>query len=352
MTLLRFGTLLAVAALAGCVGEAPDTGTRGIPQSLMDDGLECEVIDFDELVGGTFSGVLDPLTTTVLGVDVDFQITGWTDLSDCGTGQVVIFDTSVPSYYDPDLVEAGQSVTPNLLNVAAHQSCRTPGIPNDADVPGTMRFTFPDGEWYVAGFAALDQEGPGDGESIALRIDVVTDGTTVATTDITTDYADAVEFVDVVPAALFTNTLDFDFTGSGAIDEIEICRPEEEMGEEGCTPGYWKQPHHFDSWPVSTDMGFGDAFDGFCDMYDVDLVRPERGTICDLTLLEALGTRGGGPNALARAAAAAWLNTGAIAYPYSRAQVEMKVEGAMMSGDFEDAAGDLDDANNLGCPLD
>lgn len=26
------------------------------------------------------------------------------------------------------------------------------------------------------------------------------------------------------------------------------CVPEEELGAEGCTPGYWKQEHHFGNW--------------------------------------------------------------------------------------------------------
>ena len=64
-------------------------------------------------------------------------------------------------------------------------------------------------------------------------------------------------------------------------------------GGEGCTPGYWKQPHHFDSWTNYTPS----------DEYDVIFGVPY-----DKTLLEALRTGGGGEKALGRHATAGLLN--------------------------------------------
>jgi len=65
--------------------------------------------------------------------------------------------------------------------------------------------------------------------------------------------------------------------------------------DEGCTPGYWKQKQHFDSWPsgllpetLFSDV-FEDAFPG-------------------LSLLDALQLKGGGLNALGRHTVAALLN--------------------------------------------
>lgn len=63
---------------------------------------------------------------------------------------------------------------------------------------------------------------------------------------------------------------------------------------EGCTPGYWKQPHHFDSWVGYTpntlfSSVFENAFPG-------------------KTLLEVLQTGGGGLDALGRHTVAALLN--------------------------------------------
>lgn len=369
--LQRLGGLLAVVGLAACTGEAPtepqttdtvdgvkihrvaDLGLFKQTKLLVaDEGLQCETISFSDFVGGS---IHDPLNLNALGVNVTAEVLGWTDVgSTCGTGDLVIFDTSVPSTWDEDLVLAGQSVVPNLGNVLAHQSCNSDGIgedfaPNDAAVEDTIRFTFPDGNWLVGGFTALDQEAD---EFIALNIDVIVDGgTQVAITDITVNNADMVEVVDVAPEASFTRTLDFHFDGSGAIDDIEVCKVVERGGE-GCTPGYWKQSQHFGSWPVDIGYTFADAFDGFCDANSLNLRSPESGDICDLTLLEALGTRGGAQNALARHAAAAWLNAGStVEFKYSQSEVETMVEAALGSGSYEGTKNALAEANEAGCPL-
>ena len=52
---------------------------------------------------------------------------------------------------------------------------------------------------------------------------------------------------------------------------------------QGCTPGYWKQKQHFDSWEGYAP---GDSF------YSAFGAGPT-----DVTLLEALKTGGGGENA-------------------------------------------------------
>lgn len=372
MRLYRYGGLLAVAAFAACVGDSPtgvdttgpqtvdgvrihevaDVGTYALERAMVvDERLECELIDFEELEGGLIGPAGGVVQTSVFGQTVDMEITEWTDdlPNDCGTGSVLIFDTDGPPYDDNDLVLAGQSVTPNLGNVATHQSCQT-AYPNDADVQDVLLFTFPVDDWYVSSFAALDQEGP-EGEQIGLRVNIEADNTTVGQTDVAADNADAVEIVMINPAASFNETLAIDFNGSGAIDNLEICRIVERGGE-GCTPGYWKQPQHFGNWPVDIGYTFADAFDGFCDTDDVDLRNPESGTICGLTLLEALGTRGGGVNALARHAAAAWLNAGStVDFYYSQEEVESMVEAALMSGDYETVKDGLAEANEAGCPL-
>jgi hypothetical protein len=65
---------------------------------------------------------------------------------------------------------------------------------------------------------------------------------------------------------------------------------------DGCTPGYWKQPHHLDSWQCFTPD------DSYSTVFGVD---PSFG---DITLLQALRQGGGGENALGRHAVAALLN--------------------------------------------
>ncbi len=374
INLKHVGGFLAVAAFAACSEGAPtglettesvdgvethqvdDIGMFKLQRQLVaDEILQCETIDFSQFAGGTVSTPGGALTLSALGVNVDVSITDWTDVpaeNACGTGQVLIFDTSVPSTEDPDLVAAGQSVTPNLGNVGAHQSCNTPGTPNDADVPTDMQFVFPTGDWVVKGYTALDQEGPApSNEFIALEIDVATDGTQVGITDVTVNNDGAIEVVDVAPDASFTSTLDFEFGGSGAIDDIEVCKVVERGGE-GCTPGYWKQSQHFGSWPVDISFTFAEAFDGFCDSNSLELRKPASGDICDLTLLEALDTQGGHQNALARHAAAAWLNAGStVDFFYAQSEVEDMVEAALLSGMYEPTKDALDEANNAGCPL-
>ena len=79
----------------------------------------------------------------------------------------------------------------------------------------------------------------------------------------------------------------------------------ERPGGEGCTPGFWKQPQHFDSW-----VGFapGDFYDTVFGV-DATLVGfGNRPTLTNPTLLQALQAGGGGQNALARHAVAALLN--------------------------------------------
>jgi hypothetical protein len=119
-------------------------------------------------------------------------------------------------------------------------------------------------------------------------------------------------------------------------------------GGEGCTPGFWKQDQHFDSWPVPITTTLAGA--GFTNT----------GLPAGTTLLEALSFQGGptlqdAKNILLRQAAAAYLNSLAIAYPLTTAEVVSMVNAALASGDRATilAVKDtLDANNNLGCPLD
>lgn len=102
-------------------------------------------------------------------------------------------------------------------------------------------------------------------------------------------------------------------------------------GDEGCTPGYWK--NHLESWE-----SFYPA-DDFDTTFGVDLFDP------DITLQEALKAKGGGANRLARHGTAALLSAAhsGVGYPYTVDEVIALVQ-----------AGDADalvSANELGCPL-
>lgn len=124
-----------------------------------------------------------------------------------------------------------------------------------------------------------------------------------------------------------------------------------DRGGEGCTPGYWKQPQHFDSWNVDPfSFGFADAFPDACN-WDADLEKPENGSLCSRSLLEALSLKGGGANALGRHAAAAWLNTQSVDFMYAQYEVESMVDAALEMGIYEITKDGLADANEAGCPL-
>ena len=120
-------------------------------------------------------------------------------------------------------------------------------------------------------------------------------------------------------------------------------------GDEGCTPGYWKQEQHFDSWVTYTQSQTME------DVFDI----PDALGLDNVTLLDALSLPGGSgatgaARILARAAVAALLNSTAVGYPLSTAQVIAQVNTAFATSDRSAMlalAADLDAKNNLGCPL-
>lgn len=106
----------------------------------------------------------------------------------------------------------------------------------------------------------------------------------------------------------------------------------------GCTPGYWKQTQHFDSWVgYTTDQTLQSAF----------------GCGGSTTLLEALNANGGGLYALERHAVAALLNSTAVShYSYTTTQVTEKFCGALNNGDIIETVKNRFEAQNDGtCPL-
>jgi hypothetical protein len=131
-------------------------------------------------------------------------------------------------------------------------------------------------------------------------------------------------------------------------DQVRViteCKLPDNGGSEGCTPGYWKQSQHFDSWVgyVPTDT-FNTVF---------GVTGPFSNA---LTLLDALGQGGGGVNALGRHAVAALLasaNSG-VDYGMTTAEVIALTKAALDSGDanlIEGTKNKLAALNERGCPL-
>ena len=127
-----------------------------------------------------------------------------------------------------------------------------------------------------------------------------------------------------------------------------------EIGNEGCTPGYWK--NHTSNWQeYTTSSKLGNNF-------DLGAFEAKYG---DTTFLEALSFKGGtGAEGafrnLMRATVAAFLNAAheGLGYPLRRfndpGNMQDTVNAAIATGKrgaMLDLAAEYDGYNNLGCPL-
>jgi hypothetical protein len=140
-------------------------------------------------------------------------------------------------------------------------------------------------------------------------------------------------------------------TGSGGIDNIKICTRQEELGAEGCTPGYWK--NHPASWAAT----------GYSPTQTLESVFnvPNSYGLDNVTLRAALSLSGGPTVAnaaglLLHHAVAALLNAGhpGVDYPRTAASIISDVNAALATGSrttmlaLKNA---LDRDNNRGCPI-
>ena len=135
---------------------------------------------------------------------------------------------------------------------------------------------------------------------------------------------------------------------------LSVCLPQvvEPPGDEGCTPGYWK--NHTGSWAgtgYSPGQTTGSVFSG----------ASAFPSLASQTLLQSL-QGGGGPGTtgaariLLRAAVAALLNAAhsGVDYPRTTAEIIADVNAALASNNRNtmlELASELDDDNNGGCPL-
>jgi len=108
----------------------------------------------------------------------------------------------------------------------------------------------------------------------------------------------------------------------------------------GCTPGFWKAPHHADSWtaPYATSTPFSDVFeDAFPGM----------------SLDDVLEEGGGDLDALGRHTVAALLNAASpdVDYPLTEQEVIDAFNGVYPGGDYETLKDELEGYNENDCPL-
>lgn len=127
----------------------------------------------------------------------------------------------------------------------------------------------------------------------------------------------------------------------------------EQVGTQGCTPGYWK--NHTGSWPptgFATSQSVASVFPS---------VNPNFPALGNATLLQALAFAGGpgtsgAAEILLRAGVAALLNAAhpSVSYPLLTVDVISQVNAALASNNRDTMlalAALLDSYNNLGCPL-
>jgi hypothetical protein len=118
--------------------------------------------------------------------------------------------------------------------------------------------------------------------------------------------------------------------------------PNEVQGGYGCTPGYWKQEHHFTDWtaPIVPEDLFAEYFDD---------------AFPGLSLVEVLEGKGGGLTALGRHTVAALLNAAnpEVGYDLSQQQVVDAFNDVFpgMKDDYENLKDYFEGLNEQGCPL-
>jgi hypothetical protein len=128
---------------------------------------------------------------------------------------------------------------------------------------------------------------------------------------------------------------------------------------QGCTPGYWKQDQHFDSWPspYTPSTLLKTVFNLTPPGFDYTNLNGTGAT--NDSMLDALNYQGGSTlrdkaEILLRAATSAVLNAKGLNYPLTVAQIQTAVNSALASGNKDtitNLASTLDGYNNAPCPL-
>ena len=120
-------------------------------------------------------------------------------------------------------------------------------------------------------------------------------------------------------------------------------------GGEGCTPGYWKQDHHFDSWPagITPYMSFQSVFDREI------TIKVDKMMVTNPTLVQALKAQGGNVNAAARHTVAAYLNASStgVDYDLGAADIVSMFQANYPDGELDAMKNTFEGYNEQGCPL-
>lgn len=127
----------------------------------------------------------------------------------------------------------------------------------------------------------------------------------------------------------------------GDCEEEEPPTPPEEGSGEGCTPGFWRQDHHFEYW---TNYSPSDKFNTVFGVADEE----------NPTLEVAINSPGQGINILRFHAVAGLLNAASaeVNYTYTESEVKQIVQEAYATGNYEHFKNQLAEANEADCTVD
>ena len=288
----------------------------------------CETENFTRTV---VAGDPDPLVNTVTAIyTAGAQTTG--PVTATATTNLFQPSVDVTKNCTPDPIQVGQTEVCTIV-VTNTSSTDTPTLIN-----GTIADTLA-GNLLLAGNPRVTSSNCTATLAVNGTCTIVTNRVVVAT--------------DPSPLA---NTVVVTYNPTGfpnvirdtATDSVVVQRP----GGEGCTPGYWKQSQHFDSWVGYTqDQSFEAVF-------GVNVTLGGTGgqpLLTNPTLIQALNAGGGGENALARHAVAALLNAASpdVDSDFTTAQVIALVQDAYTAGGLSMAQVQalLSESNEDGCPL-
>lgn len=266
-----------------------------LPTAAAADPGACEpiVVDFAGLAHGTI------LDEQLAGHGIHFSAVA----NEGRPNELVVFDSDRSGTPDPDLeADLGNlAIIPEDITDDNHDGLVD--RPSDSIRGGTQIYTF-DTERTVNSFVIVDIDHGVPSSHYAKAYDAV--GNVIATVPIVIGADGNVQTVHVNAEGV--RRLEITYRDSAGVTDIDLgCPP---VGGEGCTPGYWKQPHHFDSWTAPYDPDdlfdahFEDAFPG-------------------MTMHQVLSQGGGGLKALGRHTVAALLNAANpdVDYAYTAAQV-------------------------------
>ena len=303
---------------------APDPGVFSVPTTASGSG-ECAGVNFTGVVDNVTTGQIlftpdapvqiDVGQTCTLSFNVNVLKAPTVDtaitagLQTDQIGHALGFDVNLPALEGSGLGNDRTTVTKASPTIATVPSA---GGPIGTVLTDTATLT---GGSSPTGDVVFTLYAPSDATCSAAPV--------FTNTDTTAPYATSVGYTSLVAgtyhwkAAYAGDASNNAVTSPCADEAVVITQPQGEY----CSPGYWKQEQHFDSWVGYTP---NQLFSSVFTAPGLSILWSTKGKpmpLANPTLLQALEANGGGVNALVRVAVDALLNAASINSGYTPAQV-------------------------------